>query len=163
MSIVSKFAYTNNTPSTFEVAPVSIDLAGDYSNKTLEKNKKVQETWFNNLSTPNSQMETIIIHCNKIDTVDTDLTVFNPSKYRGGIQFRVTAEEILRTTNTEDLNWAVDDPIVTSIQVRCPYSDYVTDEHIAESILRALGAMRDPVTGEWQILKIMKGDTNPTN
>lgn len=137
MSKTSSFGFTNTTASTtVTIKPVDLKITSNYALKEDEPTSVVED----NKTCPLDQPEIISFRCREIPTVNSDIVNQYPAPVKTGVQYIITAEELL-STRDDSIGYRVDDPIVAYLTIRHPKSGNITSEHVQTVINRLLGAL----------------------
>jgi hypothetical protein len=156
MSRTSTFGFTNSTASSNTVTPLKLGLTTNYA---LVKDV-ADVVDLSNKTTPIDQEELITLRSRKIDNISTTVTVNNPSPVKGGIEYGIKLEEVLKTTDSDDATFEVDDPIVCTIAFRHKRSGYISNSVIGTVFLRAISTlMRED--GTWRFDDLMRSAERP--
>lgn len=131
----SNFGFTNVTPSTHDITPISIGLVSNYA-------KISDEPTFcelQNKTAPLDQGELVTVRANNLKKVSSTQIIQNPLPVRNGIQYVVKVESILRTTNSAGTVIG-DEPIVAYVTIRHQKSGNITSALVDQMFTRLLGA-----------------------
>lgn len=136
MALTSKFGFTNVTPSSKTITPITLNVVDSYAPITDEPTEVV----LTNTTCPVDQGELVSYKASKVAKVSTTQDIRNPDKVTTGVQYVVKVEEILSTTSDTDPTFRVDTPIVAYLTIRHNNSSLVTDAVIGQVVNRLLGA-----------------------
>lgn len=158
MALVSSFGFTNATDSTHNVTPKLLGVTTNYSVVT----DTADETVLNNKTAPIDKEEIVTYRTRSLPRVDTKLNNQYPSPVKGGIQYQVSIEDMLSTTDTVNTGFRVDEPIVAFLTIRHPRSGNITNAHVATVVTRLLSAcVRSD--GSWRFDDLMRSAERPTS
>lgn len=158
MALVSSFGFTNATDSTHDVTPKLLGITTNYSVVT----DTADETVLNNKTAPIDKEEIVTYRTRSLPRVDTKLNNQYPSPVKGGIQYQVSIEDMLSTTDTVNTGFRVDEPIVAFLTIRHPRSGNITNAHVATVVTRLLSAcVRSD--GSWRFDDLMRSAERPTS
>lgn len=136
MSLTSQFGFTNVTPSTHTITPITIGAVDNYAITSDEPTEAV----YTNTTCPVDQGELLSYKASKVSKVSTTQDVLHPEVVQSGIQYVIKLEEILTTTSTTDPTFRVDTPIVAYLTIRHGKSSVVTDAVVGQVANRLFGA-----------------------
>jgi hypothetical protein len=136
MALVSSFSFTNTTSHTVDVTPISLGVVTNYAKVADVPNRYAGQ----NKTASIGQGELLTYGCDAIKDVNTDQKVYNPGKVKDGVRYRIRLDEILRTTDTTDPTFVVDDPIVMELSIKHTMSGNVTPAIIEAVFKRLIGA-----------------------
>jgi hypothetical protein len=156
MAKVSAFGYTNTTSGTHDVTPKLLGLTSNYS--LSEDQADVVK--LNNKTAPIDQEELISFRSRTGQRLATDLNIQYPSPVNNVIEYSVRVDEVLSTTDTENPNFRVDEPIVCSIAFRHPKSGNIGKDQVAEVFVRAISALMK-TDGSWRFDDLMRSAERP--
>lgn len=154
--ISSMTGTTNNTASAKTIAPIALGLQNNYA--VIIDDPK--ECVLNSLATPQDQEEKISYKFQPQDSISATVEVQNPSRVKKGVQYVVKIENVLKTTDSVDATYRVDEPLVAYLVIRHCKSANVTPDTISNLVLRLLGACRDD-SGNWIFGNLMRSAINP--
>jgi hypothetical protein len=127
MAKVSDFTYTNKTASTEELALYKLGLTTNYTqdktNNTCVCKNRVSDL---------DAEERITFSSRPIARTDTGLQILYPAANTKSIQYDVKVEEVLKTTDSADPSFRVDNPIVMSLQIRHERTGFITETILNE-------------------------------
>lgn len=155
MARSSSFGYTNTTDST---KTVTLKQLGEYSNYALTGNSPTKATYKNRTS-PLNQPEVVTYSC-KPNQVDKAVY---PAPSRDGVIYTVRFSDVLRTTDTSDPGFIVDDPIEMWLTVKHGTNNNWSNAQIEEILLRLLGACYDETNSKWRFEDWMRSALTPVN
>lgn len=136
MAKSSKFGFTNTTASTkVTITPIDVKVVDNYALKEDEPTRVVED----NKTCPLDQPEVVSFMCRDIPHVNTSIVNQYPAPVSNGVQYIISLEEILSTTDDTVPGYRVDDPIVASLTIRHPKSGNITANHIQTVLNRLLG------------------------
>lgn len=156
MSKVSSFGYSNDTASTHLVTPQKLGFTSNYAVTKDTAN----EASLDNKTAPTDQQELISFRSRPIAQVDNDLNIQYPSPVKKGIQYWVTVQETLSTTDTDNPDFRVDEPIHLELEVRHPRSGNITGDIVGTALIRLLSALRRE-DGSWRFDDLMRSAERP--
>jgi hypothetical protein len=156
MSKVSAFGFTNNSDAAVAITPKALGLTTNYSVVA----DTATEARLNNKTAPIDVEEMIWFKSRNIPKVDSDLNIQYPSPVKGGIQYWITAEDTLSTTDTDDATFRVDEPIVAQLNIRHPKSGNITADLVGQVVTRLLSACRR-ADGSWRFDDLMRSAERP--
>jgi hypothetical protein len=104
--------------------------------------------------------EIIWFKSRSIPKVDSDLNIQYPGPVKGGIQYWVTTEDTLSTTDSEDAAFRVDEPIVAQLNIRHPKSGNITADLVGQVVTRLISACRR-ADGSWRFDDLMRSAERP--
>jgi hypothetical protein len=156
MAKVSTFGYTNTTSGTHDVTPKLLGLTSNYS--LSEDQADVVK--LNNKTAPIDQEELISFRSRIGQRLATDLNIQYPSPVNNVIEYSVRVDEVLSTTDTDNPNFRVDEPIVCSIAFRHPKSGNIGKDQVAEVFVRAISALMK-ADGGWRFDDLMRSAERP--
>jgi len=153
----SSFSFTNTTEHSVDVTPISLGVVTNYAKVADAANRFAGQ----NKTASVGQGELLQYGCDNIKDVQTDQKVYNPGKVTAGVRYRIRLDEILRTTDSGDATYVVDDPIVLELQIKHSMSGNVTASHIETCFKRLIGAcMRSD--GSFRFDDLMLSGLTPT-
>jgi hypothetical protein len=156
MSKVSAFGFTNTSDATVLITPKALGLTTNYSVVA----DTATEARLNNKTAPIDVEEMIWFKSRNIPKVDSDLNIQYPSPVKGGIQYWITTEDTLSTTDTDDATFRVDEPIVAQLNIRHPKSGNITADLVGQVVTRLLSACRR-ADGSWRFDDLMRSAERP--
>lgn len=156
-NLVSKFGFTNVTPSVNKVTPVTLDVTSQYS---LQKDEP-SEVVLGNITCPIDQGELVSFKCSTVKSVSSTQDILYPSQVSTGIQYVIKLEEIVSTTSDTDPSFRVDQPLVAYLTIRHQKSGIITPEMIGTVVTRLLGACQKS-DGTWRFGDLMRSALRPT-
>jgi hypothetical protein len=136
MAITSSFSFTNTTANLHDVTPVAIGPVTNYAKVADVANRYAGQ----NKTCSIGQGELLTYGCDPIKDVNTDQKVYNPGKVKDGVRYRIRLDEILRTTDSADPQYVIDDPIVMELSIKHTLSGNVTASHVETVFKRLIGA-----------------------
>lgn len=137
MSRTTQFAFANTSDGTAVLTKKNLGLLSNYALSQDSANMAV----LNNKTAPIDAQELISYRTIDIKDVKSSLNIQHPAPVKAGIQYSVQVEDTLRTTDTTDTSFQVDEPIVVNISVRHNKSGNITGTHVASAFLRAVSAL----------------------
>lgn len=156
MAKVSAFGFTNTTASTHDITPTVLGLTTNYAVDEETANQAV----LNNKTAPTDIEELITYRSRKINQVNTGLNIQYPSPVKSGIQYQVSVEDTLSTTDTVDASFRVDEPIVCTLTVRHPRSGNITNSQVTSVMMRLISALTRS-DGTWRFDDLMRMAEKP--
>lgn len=156
MAKQSAFAFTNTTASTHDITPIALGVVTNYAVTEDTANQAV----LSNKTAPIDAQEIISYRSRKLQQVNNNLNIVNPSPVKGGMEYSVQVEETLVTTDTSDATFRVDEPIVYTIGIRHGKSGNISASIVAEGFVRALSALRR-ADGSWRFDDMMRSAERP--
>lgn len=128
MSVTTDFGFANETASTNTLSLTALDITSNYALVADEPDKCV----LSNVTCPIDEPEVLTYGARNITSVSSSISNQNPPKVKGGIQYQIKLEELLRTTSSTDASFVVDDPIVATVTIRHSKSGNITGTKIDE-------------------------------
>jgi hypothetical protein len=156
MAKTSAFGFSNTTAATVDITPIALGLTSNYSVTADTAN----EARLNNKTAPIDVEELVWYKTRSIPKVDSDLNIQYPSPVKGGVQYFVTVEDTLSTTDSADATFRVDEPIVAQLSIRHPKSGNVTAALVGQVVTRLLSACRRN-DGSWRFDDLMRSAERP--
>jgi hypothetical protein len=156
MAKQSAFGFSNNTDSAVPVVPKALGLVSNYA---VTKDT-AREATLNNKTAAIDREEIISYRSWNFPELDTNLNIQYPAPVRNAVCYQVTAEETLTTTDTEDADFRVDEPIIVSLQIRHPRSGNITNDIVGQAVLRLISACRFDAGG-WRFGDLMRSAERP--
>jgi hypothetical protein len=150
MSLTTSYGYTNVTDGQ----PVTPPALGAYSNYATV-DMTATTAILSNKTAPIGREEIMRYHARSIPSVDTSLTLQNPSKVKGGVLYSVKNEAVLTTTDSDDPNFRIDEPIICNVQIWHPKSGNITPDLVAKHLLRTIAGFRHD-DGSWRFDDMMR-------
>lgn len=137
MSRVSQFLFTNTTAGSHNLTPSKLGLTTNYAVITDTANRVV----LSNKTTPIDALERVTYSSEDTKGVGNGLNIQHPSPVKSGIMYQVKVEETLRTTETTDASYIVDEPVILSLSVRHPKSGNITGTLVGQAFMRLISAV----------------------
>lgn len=156
MARSSEFGFTNVSDSINSVVPKALVLTSNYS--LIQDAADVVK--LNNKTAPIDQEEIIAFRSRNLNNIPTDLNVQYPSPVKAGIEYSLRIEDLLSTTDSNDPNFRVDEPIVCTIAFRHPKSGNITNSIIGTVFVRAISALMK-ADGTWRFDDLMRSAERP--
>jgi hypothetical protein len=154
MAITSSFDFHNTTASSTSLSLVALGPnSGNYAMKGDDSATMV--TYSNNTTDrPNSEICTR--KSRTVPRIDTSANIMYPGPVPGGVIFSNELCNVYMVRSSDDPNFRIDLPIVTSVQVRVPLSEYITDSVLTECLSRNVSGFLD-ASGNWIFTRLMRG------
>lgn len=156
MAKTSTFPYGNKTVSQNPVNTVELGLVTNYA-LMADSNDQVK---LNNKTAPIDGQEIVTIRARDVNQVINDLNIQYPSPVKKGVQYSVRNEMSLRTTDSDDTSWQVDEPIVVTIGIAHNKSGNFTNAIVGEALERTVSAFRR-ADGTWRFDDLMRSAERP--
>lgn len=156
MSIVTNFGFTNNSESKSPVTPIDIGVTTNYALIEDEPTSCV----LTNKTAPIDIGELLSYKCTNIKNVSTAQDVLHPAKVTAGVQYVVKLEEIASVTSDTDPSFRTDLPIVAYLTIRHPKAGEITEDMVAQTVRRLIGACRKS-DGSWRFGDLMRSSLKP--
>lgn len=156
MAKTSNFQFTNTSELGTAVTPISLGLVSNYAVTAETANSST----LSNKTAPLDAEEIILFRSRYIPQVETQLSVQNPSKVKGGVQYTAQLEDVLVTTDDTDASFRIDDPMVVNLTIRHPRSGNITSAHVQTLIKRLLGSLIKS-DGSWRFDDLIRGAERP--
>lgn len=112
-----------------------------------------------NLTSTLEQQELVEFRYRKIPTVQHNLNIQYPSSIKGGVQYALQFEEVIRKDLPDGI--PVDHPIVMYLTVRHDLSDAITNAALAEVFERLVSALRKESDNSYRFSDLMRGALRP--
>lgn len=152
----AQFSYTNKTKSEHTNTIVKI-LPENYAYVVDEPD----QVTLTNTTTAIDQPELITYQHGILKKIPTKVSITNPTRVAGGIQYGVRLDVVLRdTSSTGDTN--CDLPIVLNLTVKHPCHTAITSEVIDELYERLQGMLYNETTGKSRFNDLMRGAIRPS-
>lgn len=156
MSKTSTFGYTNVTRSSHTVTPF---LPGVTTNYAVTK-ETADHAELSNKTCPIDLEELVSYRSKIVPQVNTNLNIQYPSKVKSGVQYVITEEAVMSTTDSDDATFRVDEPIVAFLTIRHPRSGNVTNSAVGEIVERLISHCKR-ADGTWRFDDLMRGAERP--
>jgi len=153
---VSAFQFTNTTDQAVAVTPKKLGLVTNYA---VERDT-ARRAQLNNKTAPMDAQEIISYSSRDLQVVNTDLPVLNPARVKAGLLYQIEVQDLLVTTDTDDANFRVDEPIIASLQIRHGKSGNITSDIVAQVVTRLISALRHD-DGTWRFSDLMRSAERP--
>lgn len=148
--------YTNNTVRVSQTTQeYTLGLTSNYAIVTDEPNMVLLDNRTSSLD----QQELLSFRYRKIGSVNTDLNIQNPSPVKGGVQYAVQLEEVVRETLGDGT--VIDHPIVMYLTVRHHLSGAITSAALAETLERLLSSLRRESDNSYRFDDLVRGALRP--
>jgi hypothetical protein len=152
----SSFGFTNTSAGQNTVTPLQLGLTSNYS---LTADQADVAT-LNNKTAPVDREEIISFRSRSLSAVNSGLNIQYPSPVKGGVEYSLKIEDTLTTTDSDDANFRVDEPIVCTIAFRHPKSGNITSTQVATVFLRAISSLMKE-DGTWRFDDLMRSAERP--
>lgn len=159
MAITTEFKFTNKTATTHKA--VSLLNMGETSNYALIEDEPTV-TKLSNKTAPVDQGEVITYRGKYIPTVNTDLRLPNGQKISSAVQYQIKLDADCVSTDSSDLTWRQDDPVVCYLTIMHPVSGYVTNAIVGEAVTRLISACQRE-DGTWRFDDLMRNALKPVS
>lgn len=158
MALTHSFGFTNGTDTQNKVTLQDLDIAsGKYALTTDEPDI----CKLSNVTAPIDQPEVVSFGCQDVGSVNSSIRNLYPPKVKAGVQYTVKLEELLRTTDSEDATYRVDDPIVATLTVRHTKSSNISSANV-DTVIRRLVSCLFKADGTSRVADLMRSSLKPT-
>lgn len=154
----SAFGFQNTAPGPTPVTNVTSNLEMVTNYATVAET--ANEATMSNKTCPLDQEELITFRSRRIPNIQTNLKVAHPGIAKDGIQYQVIVEDILRTTDSADSTFVLDEPIVAMLTIRHPYSGNFDAAKVSTIINRVISALYKR-SGASRLPDLMRGAEHP--
>lgn len=155
--MATNFAFTNDTVRASQTTQeYSLGLTTNYAIVEDEPNQVLLD----NTTAPLDQQELITFRKKNVNTVNSGLNVQNPNPIKGGVQYAVQIEEVLRQTLGDST--IVDHPCVMYLTVRHDKSGVFTNAVLAEVLERLLSSLRKEGDNTYRFSDLQRGALRPS-
>jgi hypothetical protein len=157
MAKQTNFSFTNTTVNeNCNLEIYNLGLTENYAVTVHEPSEVV----IDNLTADIDQTELLTFRHRAIPQVQSQIKNLYPPAVKDGVQFIVTADELLSTRDPET-GLRVDYPIVAYLTVRMPKAGDITSDHVNQVVGRCLGACYNADgTPKWN--EFMRSALTPT-
>lgn len=159
MALVHQFGFTNGTATQNEVTLLDLDVA---SGKYALSEDEPTVCRLSNVTTPIDQPEILSFWAQPVSNVTSSIKNLNPPKVKAGVQYAIKLEELLRTTDSADATFCVDDPIVATLQIRHTLSSNIAAANVDTVITRLVSALFK-ADGTTRVSDLMRSALKPTS
>lgn len=156
MSRVSKFGFKNTQDASTSITPKALGLVSNYA---LTRDVADVVT-LSNRTAPIDCEEIIELRSRVNSQVKSNLNIQNPAKVGSAVEYSVRLDATLATTDTDDPNFRVDEPMVVTIAIKHPRSGNVDGSIVEQLFLRAVSALRKD-DGSWRFDDLMRSAERP--
>jgi len=156
MAKTSTFGYSNKEAGTNTVTPLKLGLTTNYA--LMRDSADVVD--LNNKTAPIDQEEIISFRSREVQNIPSTVTVNHPSTVKKGMEYGIKIEEVLKTVDSTDASFEVDDPITMTLAIRHKKSGYVTGAVVAEVFLRMVSSLMKE-DGTWRFDDLMRSAERP--
>lgn len=157
MALVSSWGYTNTTDST---TAITLKQMGEYSNYAKVSDEPT-EARYKNRTSPLNQAEVVTYRCQP-QKVSTSEPLAFPGPSRDGVFYTIKIEDVLRTTDSADPTYAVDEPISMWLSIKHTSSNNWTNAQVVGVLQRLLGLCYNETSGTWRFEDLMRSALTPT-
>lgn len=157
MALTSSFGYTNTTAISGLTVPVT-DVKPDTNYAKVAD--EPTEASYKNRTSPLNQEEKVTYRCQN-QKVNQQVAYPGPSK--DGVFYVIKVDDVLRTTDSSDPTFAVDEPISMWLSVKHTTSNNWTNAQILSILERILGLCYDKTNSKWRFEDFMRSALTPEN
>lgn len=157
MALSSSFGFTDEA-TDINVKPSELLVVSGFGTKVDDP----EEYSCTNKECPVDQQELVTFQCKEVKNIASKLVNQFPPEVKGGVQYVVRLDELLKTTSSTDDTWRVDDPIVMYLTIRHPLTNRITPTHLSTCLKRLMGSMLDG-TGAFRFTELMKSALRPAS
>lgn len=159
MALSTAFGFTNTTATTSK--SVSLYDMGETTNYGLTEDEP-DHAEISNKTCPLDQPEIINYFC-RPHGVDASIQAKNvhPNKVKAGVSYGVRYEAMLRTTDSVDATFVVDDPIKVQISINHALNGQITASLVKTALQRAISTLIE-ADGTWRLDDLMRSSCKPT-
>lgn len=158
MALSHSFGFSNGTDTANKVTLKDLDVASGKYALTMDEPDQCR---LSNVTCPVDQPEVVTFGCQDVANVNSTIRNMNPPKVKAGVQYNIRLEELLRTTDSDDASFTVDDPIVATLSFRHTKSSNISTANL-ETVFVRLVSLLFKADGSTRIPELMRSSLKPT-
>lgn len=152
----STFKFTNTSDGPTTIARKALGLTTNYA---LVK-ESADDVVLSNKTADIDAQELVQYATRLIPMIKHDLNIQNPSPVKGGIQYVISDQATLVTTDSDDANFRLDEPIFCQLLIRHPRSGNFTNAVVGAMVQRLISAAQR-ADGTWRFDDLMRQAERP--
>lgn len=156
MAKTSAYVFTNTAEAAAKLPLQNLGLATKYA----ITGDSADVVTLDNKTAPLDAQEIIQIRSRRVSKISTPLNIQHPAPVAGGIEYSIRVDDTLRTTDSADPNFVVDEPITCTITIRHPRSGNFTNETAGAALIRAVSAFVK-ADKTWRFEDLMRSQERP--